>query len=263
VSRLTPALLVTLAATLVTSAAAAAPAAEEAQPSWGLYFKSGPYKPQMGSGTVHDYYELIYSSQKDSSLFKNRPLMSEVVVTWYVVNQFGLLGPTAHLGLWGVAGPTRVCGTDRCTASTVFTSTPGNDTTRLSIFPLGVGLEYRLDLLKRYTGVPLVPYASASLDYYFWRNSVGGKVSSFTDTATGTHRRGVGGTAGYRATGGVAFNLDVIEPDAASRAHATTGMTDSYLFLEYTRIWADGFGDAKRLDFSGTMIQLGVGVEFQ
>jgi hypothetical protein len=259
VSPATVALLLALA----TGVSSPASAVEDSQPTWGLCIKSGPFKPQMGSGAVHDYYELIYSTEKDDSLFSHRPMLTEVVLSWYLVNQFGLLGPTAHIGLWGVAGPTRVCGSSSCTPSTVNTSTPGNDTTRLSLFPVGLGVEYRFDLLKRYTWVPLVPYGSASLDYYFWRNSVGGKVSSFTDTTTGVHRRGVGGTWGYRATAGLAFNLDVIEPDAASRAKVTTGMTDSYLFGEFTHIFANGFGDSGRLYFSGNLVQIGIGVEFQ
>lgn len=236
------------------------------QPTWGLSLKTGPYKPDMGA--AHDYYEIVYGSEKDSSLFKHRPLMTDLEGSWYLITEYGLFGPTFHAGVWGIAAPTRVCPTSPtgCSAADVTggTSEAGNDTTKLAVFPVGAGLVYKLDLIKRYSFVPLMPYVSGGVDYYFWRNTVGGKVSrQVLDPVSGKTQRGAGGTWGYRATAGLSFNLDFLEPDAASRAKVTTGMTDSYIFIEYNRIWADGFGDKKRLDFSSTLIQVGVAVDFK
>lgn len=250
----------------ISALAAATPALaatnDDVQPNWGISFRLGPYQPSMGRNA--DYYKAIYTSPHDGSLFKNRPLMSEIEIDWYLVHDYGLLGPTLTVGLWGVSGSTRYCVHDGvngpCSTTEILTpgaSLAGTDTSKLSVYPVGLGLIYKADQIKRYTVIPLVPYAKGGLTYFMWRNTVGGDVSHYSG------KPAYGGTLGLRGTVGLAFNIDVLEPSAASRARMSTGLTDSYLFGEWSFMWADGFGAKKRLDFSGNTVQVGFAVDFQ
>lgn len=237
--------------------------ADEMPPAWGFEIKGGPYQPQVGTDDERTYFEAIYASEPDEALFEHRPLLWSLETDWYFVRDIGLLGPLVRVGYWSIVAPNRVCGPQEarvdCTVDDVLNdrSSDGNDDTRLTAFPLSVGVVYRMDLLKRTRGIPLVPFAKASVDYYFWRNTVRGEVSRRDDGL-----RGAGGTLGAQASAGVAFNLDWIEPGAASRARASTGLADSYLFGEYSQLWADGLGDDKRLDFSGWVVQVGLALDF-
>jgi hypothetical protein len=251
--------LVLLAACLGAAAPALA-ARDEAQPTWGFSFRSGPYQPSMGSNAP--YYRAFYTSPKDGSLFKNHPLLSEIEVDWYIFSDIGLLGPMLQVGLWGVSGNTQYCVhggvKGPCSADEILTtqSTSGPDSTKLTVYPITLGAIYKLDQIKRYTVIPLVPYAKGGLSYFIWRNTVGGSISHYLGHPA------EGATLGFRGTIGLAFNLDFIEPSAASRARMSTGIADSYLFGEMSFLWVDGFGDKKRLDFSGNTIQVGFAVDF-
>lgn len=264
--------LALLSASFVVGAAAPASAREDPPPRWGFELGAGPYQPQAGAGRERVYYERIYATEKDNSLFEHRPLLKELELHYYWLTSFGLLGSSLRFGHWSVTAPTRVCGTEDvplpCGQEDVVpspeggvfppdNSRPGNDRTTLTVLPFGVGLIYRMDLLKRHAPVPLVPYAKAGLDYYLWRNTVGGKVSENDD------RRGAGATLGVRAAVGVAFNFDWLEPSAALRARQSVDLADSYFFGEVSRIWADGFGDSTRLDLSTAwFFKVGLALDF-
>ena len=252
-------LLVIAGVLAVTTPALAA--GDEAPPTWGFSFRLGPYQPGMGRNA--DYYKASYTSANDGSLFKNRPLMSEIELDWYILRDIGLLGPMLQLGLWSVSASTKYCvhnglnGT--CSTREILTpgvSQTGTDSSKLAVYPVGLGLVYKLDLIKRYTVIPLVPYAKGGLTYFLWRNTVGGDISHYNG------KPAYGGTLGARGTLGLAFNIDVLEPGAASRARMSTGIADSYLFAEWSYLWVDGFGAKKRLDFSGNVIQVGFAVDF-
>lgn len=258
--------VVALATVLASATPALAADRDEAQPIWGISFRTGPYKPGMGSNAR--YYNAYYASPTDQSLFKNHPLLTEVEIDYYILREFGLLGPMVEIGFWGVSGETRYCnhadasGNDvpgPCSTTEILTpgvSLPGGDSTKLSAYPITLGAIYKLDLIKRYTVIPLVPYAKGGLTWFTWRNTVGGKISHHNgDPAEGA-------TLGARATVGLALNLDFLEPGTASRARLSTGIADSYLFGEMSFLWIDGFGDKKRLDFSGQTVQVGFAVDF-
>ncbi len=244
----------------VTLADAPAPASSthSDNPRFGFELRFGPYRPHVGSDEERDYYKLIYASGDDDSMFEHRPMMKTLEIDTYLSDSFGLLGLAFTFGHWRTEGPTRECDSpEGCTPETVGESTPGTDVTALTIYPVGLALVYRFDLLKRRNSAfVLVPYAKAGIDYYIWRNTVRGEVSE------GEMGRGTGGTLGARGTLGLSLNLDWIEPDAASRARGATGLADSYLFLEGSWLWADGFGDTTRFDMSAFLVQLGVAIDF-
>ncbi len=261
--RLAAALIALFALGLASSTAHAQRAREraEAQPTWGIDFGVGPYRPQAGNDLERSYFKLIFVQPDDKSYFSRHPLLAQLSVNWYLLRDFGLLGVTFQGGFWSMEGRTRLC-TDAsgkptgCTPETVFTSELGTDTTTLSVFPLSVGVIYKIDQLKRAFSVPLVPYLRGSFDWLLWRNTVRGKV---THSSQG---RGSGGNFGLHGGAGIALNLDWIEPSGAASARANTGLADTYLYGEASYYWADYFGNAKRLDLSDWVFQVGLSLDF-
>jgi hypothetical protein len=244
----------------------------ERTPSWGLELRLGPYQPRISDrADQRQVYREVYANPDEDgdSMFEDRPLVKELEVDYYLSTRFGLLGVSGSVGLWRATGSTRVCPSQpngQCTSSTIVAeSQPGNDTTSLSVLPVSVGLVYRMDLLKRAYPIPLVPYGKAGLDYHFWWNDSAGRTSRKTvvNPTTGASRSilGQGGTAGAHASLGLALNLDWIEPDTAARGRSGIGMADSYLFFEYTWLFADGFG-GERLDLSDAHGVMGLSVDF-
>lgn len=238
-------------------------AANDDPPSWGMELRMGPFRPRISDNARdREYYALIYADHNDRSLFRNRPLLKTVETSQYLFTSFGLLGVTVSVGHWSVTAPSRVCSdpadaarTVGCTPQTVWQSSAGNDTTDLTIVPVGVGVVYRFDLVSRLLAVPLVPYAKAGLDYALWWNTAGGRLSKTAVT------KGRGGTLGYTSAVGLMVNLDWLEPSTASRARATTGIADSYIYVDWTQRVSDGFGDATRLGTSGRVLSVGVALD--
>jgi len=254
-----------LAVVLVLAAGAASPAraAQDEAPRWGMELRMGPFRPRISSDPLdRQYYALVYAGNNDRSLFKNEPLLKIVEASRYYVRSFGLLGVSASVGHWRVTGNSRVCYDPAnpqvqvgCTPTTVWQSSPGNDTTDLTIVPLAAGLVYRFDLLNRTRNIPLVPYGKLGLDYALWWNTAGGKLSTSATT------KGKGGTLGYVASIGMMLSLDWIEPSTSSRARATSGIADSYLYVDWTRRVSDGFGSSTRLGTSGDVVSVGLALD--
>ncbi len=246
---------------IFTAALVCALGADAPIPSWGFSFGAGPYQPQMGEQA--DYYRAIYATEKDSSLFAHRPLMTSVETSWYFLRDAGRLGPFVRLGTWKVSAPTRVCGDAdnpaSCTAEDVLagTSRPGSDKTALAVYPLSLGLVYKLDLLERHASIPLVPMVRGAATYVFWRNT----------TENGLSRRGAakgeGGTFGLETSLGLALGLGWMEPGAARRGYEAMGITGTYLYGEWTRLYADGFAAQGKLDLSASFIQVGLMFDFE
>ncbi|MEK7703511.1 MAG: MXAN_2562 family outer membrane beta-barrel protein [Myxococcota bacterium] len=241
----------------------AAMTSSTAPPSWGMELRMGPFRPRISDNARdRDYYALIYADHNKRSVFKNRPLLKTVETSRYLLTGFGLLGATVSVGHWVATAPTRVCQdpndanvTVGCTPASVWQSTPGNDTTALTVVPIGVGVVYRFDFASRRLSVPLVPYAKAGLDYALWWNTAGGRLSKSAVT------KGSGGTLGYTGALGLMLNLDWIEPNTASRARATSGIADSYVYVDWTLRVSDGFSDPKRLGTSGRVLAVGLALD--
>ena len=73
---------------------------------------------------------------------------------------------------------------------------------------------------------PVVPFAGVGVDYFFWREvwegSGGGGDGSIK-----------GGKPGWHQTYGAHILLDTFDQPRASRLQAVTGITDSYITVEY------------------------------
>lgn len=260
---MSPPTLLTLAMLLGQSYASVS--AEEAPPSWGLEFRAGPYMPRASSDkTAREYFKLLHTSGGDRSLFKNRPLMKNLVINYYLDATYGLAGVQLTAGHWRTKGAARTCSTDTvhalCNADTVFESTRGSTPIAFTVLPIGVGGIFRMDLLKNQYAIPLVPYAVLGLDYYFWWATTNGKTARATD-ANGKTQRAAGGTMGLHGSLGLSLNLDWLEPETARRGRRTTGIADSYLYAEVSQLLGDGFG-GKRFDMSATLVTAGLAIDF-
>jgi hypothetical protein len=99
----------------------------------------------------------------------------------------------------------------------------------------------RLDVLPEQ---PIVPFVSVGYDYWLWRETWtgGGKVS--------------GGKSGSHISYGVNLLLDMFQPGRASRLEAISGITDTFVTLEYrTQTVGEGQGG---LTFSGDVMTVGL-----
>ena len=226
---------------------------EDRRPQFGFELRFGPFRPQIGSAGERAAYDAVYSD--DDSLFKDRPLMKQLELSWYPWTRFGVGGLFFRIGHWRASGTTRDCGDAGCEGGGLVGSSKGNEKTSLTILPLTVGVVYKFDLLKERFYIPLVPYAKAGFDYFLWFNSAAGKTSVASDGS-----KGRGGTPGINASVGLALNLDWIEPSAAMSGRSGVGIADTYLFIEYSMAYS-GFRSSG-LEMSESYALVGLAIDF-
>jgi hypothetical protein len=143
------------------------------------------------------------------------------------------------------------------------------DITALNMLPVEALLVYRFDVMALRWRVPLVPYLKIGMAYYFWwiENGTGGIAKAFTNpTMPGTSPTvdGWGGTLGWVLNPGLAFLLDVLEPQAARGLDGELGINHTYLFAElhYTDINFFHRGGNNTLDLSDVSFNCGLAFEF-
>ena len=91
---------------------------------------------------------------------------------------------------------------------------------------------------------PIVPFISTGYDYWFWRETWK-KNGNISGSKTGTHMA-------Y----GLNILLDMFQPGRASRLQAQTGVTDSYITVEFR---SQNVGeDQGGLTFSGDSVTIGL-----
>lgn len=230
-------------------------------PRFEFELRLGPYKPNVAnSSAVHDVYDKVYT---DKSMFAGRPLMLGAETDWYFLRTAGLLGLYGRVGWWHADGPTRLCRDAnnviiRCDDSNFGTSEKGVDHATLTIIPVSVGLVYRMDLLKRRFGIPLLFSAKAGLDYHLWWAKSGSDASKYK----GKPARG--GTLGYSAALGAAFSLSGLQ-SKSSFSSSRSGVSEYYLFAEYDLIRGRSLDSKKnRFDMTPTkpMVVVGFLIDF-
>ncbi|MFC1611573.1 MXAN_2562 family outer membrane beta-barrel protein [Myxococcota bacterium] len=223
-----------------------AQAKREILPQWGFEFRLGAYQPTMGDREEQRYYRGFWGD--------TRPLMLALEFDRYLTYVFGgNLGVYLQVGHWKVSGKTRLGAPGTISSDTAASASKGNTKNQLQIIPIGLGVVFRADFLKREWGVPLVGYAKAAFETVYWRCSVGSKTCRL---GSGTFE---GWTTGLSGALGVALNLDWI---ATARAKKHQVFVDSFFFAEIRTIWGDGFGDKKTLDVSDTMATFGIAFDF-
>jgi len=128
---------------------------------------------------------------------------------------------------------------------------PSTDPTTFSIVPLEVTATWRLDLVWERLGVPLVPYARASLQRYNWW---------ITGSSGSTSKSGA--TNGYGYGGGLALVLDFLDPTLARELQADSGIRHTMLTVDLQQTKVDDFGSKTSFDLSDTKATLSLGLLF-
>lgn len=227
-------------------------------PRWGVDIRFGAFKPTISNNDAAlDLYKNIFEQGHDKSLVKHHPLMKSLEAAWYFWRAYGLLGVYGRVGHWSVTGKSLRCSTADCSKDSV-TSTQATTDNNLIIVPFQAGLVYKMDLFKRYWGIPLVPYVKGGFDYDLWWLNAGGSVAH---TKPGGHAA-KGGMWGYHGSGGLAVNLDFLEPGAARHGRSSSNILDSYVYFDVQKSVVNDFGKHNRLNLSGMQYSIGIALDF-
>jgi hypothetical protein len=131
------------------------------------------------------------------------------------------------------------------------TTTKSRDPTTFNIVPTSLTLGYRFDRFLEKWWIPLAPYGKVALERYNWWVTEGsGKTSE------------KGATNGWSLTGGVAFLLDIIDPQLAREMDQDSGINDTYIYADVTRAHVNDFGSSKSWDLSQKSLQYSFGLLF-
>jgi hypothetical protein len=239
-------------------------------PRFELGVKVGPYYPLIDSDEDANRLYGLYFADGDyrQGLFsKNARVRVDLNFDVYVLQKFGLLGFTGTAGFWTAEGRARNCENGACATIEGLRQAPKtSDKVEMFIIPLSIGLVYKLDIFWRRWGVPLIPYVRGGIDAYFWRVDSGGRQARVAGSvySVGLKPNGyaAGVTFGGHVNPGLAFALDVIEPNAARRAYSFLGIKGSYLTAEWMFAFIDDFGSASSWNLSHSTFNGGIAVEF-
>lgn len=131
----------------------------------------------------------------------------------------------------------------------------GDETTMvlLPIFAYGVA---RVDTFDRNLGIPIVPYVKAGLGCALWRS----EGATGTSRVDGVAARGY--TFGYMLAGGVAFNLNPLDPYTAKNFDSGVGVNHTYLFAEWSINALNGIGQSNALRLGDSTWTAGLAFDF-
>src|SRR5262249_21724133 len=150
----------------------------------------------------------------------SRHLMTQGEFDLELFHRFGTAALGLGVGYFQVSGPAPVAGT----------GIPSGDSSTLKVVPFSVSAVYRFDYLLETRRFPLVPFGKLGLAYAYWQITDGnGRIAS---DGFGGHGRG--GTLGWHAGLGVAFVLDMFDPDAARDFDSDLGVNHTALAFQYT-----------------------------
>jgi uncharacterized protein (TIGR03382 family) len=116
----------------------------------------------------------------------------------------------------------------------------------LNLYPVAVDLTGRLDIIPEQ---PVIPFAGVGLDYFFWREIWEGSSGGSRDEISG-------GKPGWHKTYGAHILLDTFDQRRASKLQAVSGITDSYITVEY-RVQEVG-EDQTGIKFSAETLSFGL-----
>jgi hypothetical protein len=207
-----------LAAALLVAVATTAAGAES--PRWGSFdLAGGQYRPNIDSEFVQKPgpYERAFGTGRSWMI---RGGVSKSI---FPRNPAGTLEVGLQAGYIWMSGKGEFPSGGR-----------SGDTTKLRIFPTSLVLTYRLDFLPDRYRIPFAPYARLGLERFNWWVTDGNG-----------HTTEKGATNGWSATGGVAFLLDIIDPDLAREMDNDTGINHTYIFGEITKRTVEDFGSSK------------------
>lgn len=219
----------------------------ESPQHFALEFRFAPYTPQIDNDPA-----LNGTPYRDTFGTMKRLLVA-VELDWQLLRipHVGTVGPGVSIGYTSMSDqaqrlPPR--------------SGPSGDTTSLDVFPMYGVAVFRADVLMRDLRVPLVPYGKLGVGYALWRSYTTGGTSQY-EAPSGTVN-GKGQTWGYHVAGGVAFQLDVLDPGAAKNLDNTIGINHTYLFAEWMYSALNGIGQQNALRVGTSTWAAGLAFEF-
>ncbi len=209
----------------------------ESPQSAAFELRFGPYRPEVDS-------EFGGARPFDDTFGGDNRYLIGLEVDWQVlrVPHFGSFGPGFG---WGYT---------KFSADALLADGSGDrsaQSTTLNIMPMYVVGVLRVDVLARETFVPLVPYAKAGFGYALWWSSDGDGTAHGEDGTIGR-----GASYGVQWALGGMLLLDIIDQTSAVEMDATTGVNNSYFFLEWYRSQLGTSGDQMNVGTSTWMLGL-------
>ncbi len=134
--------------------------------------------------------------------------------------------------------------------------TVADQETTLSILPMYAVGVFRADAVWRQTPVPLAPYIKAGLGYAMWWTNDGLGVPRAEDGSQGEDT-----SWGLQWALGVSLLLDVFDPRSAANLDASSGVNNSYVFLEWYNSDLDGFGAGDHMQVGTSTWMAGITLE--
>ncbi|MBL8956299.1 MAG: hypothetical protein JNK82_36335 [Myxococcaceae bacterium] len=137
-----------------------------------------------------------------------------------------------------------------------------SEPTALRVLPMRIFATYRWDYAAIKWGVPLVPYVKAGFQLVHWWATKGAQ----TEVAGGG--AGAGWSYGIVGTGGLAFQLDVLDRRLARDFDTGMGVNHTYLFAEFNIAEVNNFGARTStggpgaLDLSARYFMFGLAFEY-
>ncbi|GMV17511.1 MAG: hypothetical protein HS104_00215 [Polyangiaceae bacterium] len=197
----------------------------------------GPYRPEVDS-------EFGGAKPFDDTFGGDNRYLIGLEVDWQAlrVPHFGSFGPGFG---WGYT---------RSSADALLADGSGNrsaQTTTLNVMPMYLVGVLRVDVLAKETFVPLVPYAKAGFGYALWWSSDGDGTAHGDDGTAGR-----GASYGIQWALGGMLLLDVIDQTSAVEMDSTTGVNNSYFFMEWYRSQLGASGDQMNVGTNTWMLGL-------
>lgn len=236
--------------------------------------KFGPYRPEIDSapGVGSPYANLFGSvaTRDDGSQYMKQPklgLFSEIEFDYQFLRKIGSLGVGLNVGFFrnqtkGFTYPDNM-GFGSCDPLQNGGCTRSGDKTALNVMPIALLAVYRFDYLAERWKIPLVPYMKIGLGYAFWWIEGGGGALDIADAIiNGQKVQGRGGSWGWTARPGLAFQLDVIDPPTARNMDAELGINHAYIFAELNYMDYSGFGAKNKMRLSDLTYSIGLAFEF-
>lgn len=226
------------AAALAAATPAAAQVMERTGPSarWGsVDVALGPYRPRIdsdypkGAGPYQEFFG------------KGNGLLFTVGVSKSLFTSFGSLDVGVRTGFFNQSAKGLLA--DKVTRA-------GSDST-FRFVPTSATLTYRFDWPVERWHVPLAPYGRVAFERYNWwiTKGTGGTVEK-------------GATQGWSATAGLAFLLDIADPQLAREFDHDSGVNHTYVFFEVTTARVDDFGSSKSWDLGPENFDFAAGLTF-
>ncbi len=131
----------------------------------------------------------------------------------------------------------------------------GQDT-KLSIMPMYVVAVLRADVIAKKTPVPVVPYVKGGVGYALWWTDNGIGVEHAPDGSKGNDT-----SWGTQFALGAMLMLDVFDRRAAANIDSTSGVNNSYFFLEWYNSDLSGFGSDNHMQVGANTWMAGVALE--